>query len=245
MSRVRSIGLRTKGVRIVDVDSEQLWKASVHDELAPSFARWFDGFVSAGCEAFGVRASSRPDGNERGRRARRSRAGNEACRSARRACHGRAEAGRVRRHAAAHGPSLDGRDHRPHPFMVIAVGFIVTAGRWDPGMAIRAVIALLLLVYCVKRVLASRHVIEIDDEGILDSATRKARIPWNAIADITCETSRDGGTLVVTLKGPRPETVRIDLDGVRTPIQTIVSSAIAYLQAAKEPVVDQAPPAQD
>jgi hypothetical protein len=227
-------GLRTKGPRVVDVDAELLWKPSVHSELAPSFGRWFDGFVHAGCEAFGVRGAlaqmARREAAEHA--AREQEKARAAALAARALVAGRPEKFDIMlplmvRRSTAGIIVLT-------LFMVVAVGFLVTMGRWDPGMAIRAVIALGLLVYCVKRVLASRHVIEIDDQGILDSATRKTRIPWVAIADITCETSRNGGTLIVSLKGPAPETVRIDLDGVRTPIQTIVSSAIAYLEAARK-----------
>ena len=214
----------------------------MHGELAPSFARWFDGFVSAGFEAFGVRrALAQMATREAAERAAREQETRRAAALAARAM--------VARKPGEFDVMLPLMVRRSTAgiivltlFMVIAVGFLVTAGRWDPGMAIRAVIALGLLVYCVKRVLASRHVIEIDDEGILDSATRKTRIPWNAIADITCETRRNGGTLVVTLKGPaRNRSHRSRRRAHANPNNRQLGDRLP--RCRKKPVVDGAPPA--
>jgi hypothetical protein len=114
--------------------------------------------------------------------------------------------------------------------LVSANAFLLYEHRWSP---VRTVIAAGCLIYCIKRVTSSRYLIEIDERGILDGAARPLRIPWTSITDLGCESTGDGGALLVSLR-EQPEELRIELDGVQAPIQTVMRSATAYWQAAKD-----------
>jgi hypothetical protein len=104
---------------------------------------------------------------------------------------------------------------------------------WSFGLFVRVALALLLVVYCVKRLLSSRYIVEIDERGILDGAIKRPRIPWAKIVDLECETVGDAGSLVLTLNEPGRPKVEVDLDGVDAPRQTVFSSAQSYWTAAR------------
>jgi hypothetical protein len=211
---------------VIDVSAERLFDRSAkHDVLAPCFARWLEGFFAAGCEPFAVR--------EHVERAAKSAARKAASKTTQPSFAG-GIAPEVPREPDVMLPLVLRRSKTGIVILTIAmVGALATIVFLGGGSRIvfRIVIVLAVLVYCVKRVMASRHLIEIDEEGVLDSATGNGRIAWREIVDVGCEATRGGGALILTLEGSR--VVRIDLDGVRTPIQTVISSAIAYLHAAK------------
>lgn len=118
--------------------------------------------------------------------------------------------------------------------IIAASGRHIETGGWSIGLFVRVAIGLLLVAYCVKRVASSRYVVEIDERGILDGATRRPRISWQSIADLSCEMVGDAGVLVLVLEGPRRDEVRVDLDGINAPLQTVFSSAQDYWQSCRK-----------
>ena len=100
-------------------------------------------------------------------------------------------------------------------------------------MFVRAAFSLLVVAYCVKRLASSRYIIEIDERGIFDGATGLPRVPWSRMTDLTCEANGNLGALLVRLDGAERREVRVYLDGVDVPLQTIFRSALAYWEAGR------------
>lgn len=118
--------------------------------------------------------------------------------------------------------------------LIASGGGPVEMGGWSAGLFVRVGVALLLAAYCAKRIADGRHVVEIDEHGILDRAARPSRIAWSEIAELSCEAVGDAGALVLALRGPEPKTVRVNLDGIDAPLQTVFSSAQEYWQSSRE-----------
>lgn len=121
-------------------------------------------------------------------------------------------------------------------------GTEVTEGGITPPVLLRDAVALLLLAACIRRLRSSRYPLEVDEHGLRDYATGPARLPWSAVADVTCEPSSEGegGALVLLLKRRARKELRVDLDGIQAPLLTVFNSAYAFWHAAQPR--DSAPP---
>lgn len=114
-------------------------------------------------------------------------------------------------------------------------GTEVTDSGITPPLLLRNAVALLLLAACIRRLRSSRYLLEVDEHGVRDYATGPARLPWSAIADVTCDPSSEGegGAVVLLLKGRERKELRIELDGIQAPLLTVFNSAYAFWHAAQ------------
>jgi hypothetical protein len=114
-------------------------------------------------------------------------------------------------------------------------GTEVTDGGITPPVLLRNAVALLLLAACIRRLRSSRYLLEVDERGIRDYATGPARLPWSAVADVTCEPSSEGegGAVVLLLKGRERKELHVYLDGIQAPLLTVFNSAYAFWHAAQ------------
>jgi hypothetical protein len=115
---------------------------------------------------------------------------------------------------------------------LLSGAFLVLSVAWQ-RMSMQALLALALFAYCVWRLRSSRYSVEIDERGVYDGALGRPRLAWSSVADVSFEGSEAAGRLVLKLKGPPSEEVRIVLDGLQTPPAAVLSAAIAYWHAAK------------
>ena len=196
-------------LRVVGVDSELVWKPAKHQPLARSFAEWLEAFFAVGCEAGATQ--TRLLALLQQRKAQSAVAADLIV-------------------------PLSLKRSRAGVVMVTvltlcAIGGVVYNAELSVRVVLLVLLALALLFACTRRLNSNRYLIEIDEYGILDGFTQPERIPWTVITDIGCEGSEEDAALLIAFGAQR---VRIDLGGVQAPMQTVLRSATAFWQAAKD-----------
>lgn len=202
---------------IAHADGEVLWKPAL-DPVATGFAAWLERLADRGFESIGLLL---PD--ERAPSERPNSPPAEPPSS---------------KPAAGPDVSLIVPLVLTRPKLGVAMGALLSGAFLVLSVALQrmssqALIALALFGYCVWRLSSSRYALEIDERGVYDGALGRPRVAWSSVADVSFEGNEVAGRLVLKLKGPPSEDVRIVLDGLQAPPAVVTSSAIAFWHAAK------------